>query len=230
MEEIKWLKYLWPLEMGHIFLIKFVCTQICAHNKLITGHYNSGNDRGGVSLFLKRDAMELIRLGDKIISRRKIDQTIGEIFNLRAKGLSQTEVAARLGVDRTLVCRLENLGEIRKGRRLAVVGFPILNKKEVEEALEREGVDYVFIMSEEERWDFIKEKSGVHLFDSIMELIAKAHSFDQVIVIGSNQRIKIFEAVLDKEVVGFEIGESPIQEDKFVKVEDLIELVRAVKE
>ncbi|MDD4335711.1 MAG: helix-turn-helix transcriptional regulator [Desulfotomaculaceae bacterium] len=173
--------------------------------------------------------MELIRLGDKIISRRKIEQAVNKILNLRMKGLSQTEVAQRLGVDRTLVCRLENLGELRKGRSLAVVGFPILNKKEVEEALEREGIDLVFIMSEKERWQFIKQKSGVALFDSIMEQIAKVHSYDQVIVIGSNQRIKVFEAVLDKEVVGFEIGESPIQEDKIVKIDDLIKLVRAVK-
>jgi transcriptional regulator with XRE-family HTH domain len=174
--------------------------------------------------------MELIRLGDKIISRRKIDQSINKILNLRMKGLTQTEVAQRLGVDRTLVCRLENLGEIRKGRSLAVVGFPILNKKEVVDALEREGVDLIFIMSEEERWQYIKQKNGVDLFDSIMEQIAKVHSFDQVILIGSNKRIKIFEAVLDKEVVGFEIGESPIQEDKFVNIDDLIKLVRAVKE
>ena len=174
--------------------------------------------------------MELIRLGDKIISRRKIDQAINKILNLRMKGLTQKEVAQRLGVDRTLVCRLENLGELRKGRSLAVVGFPVLNKKEVEEALEREGVDLVFIMSEKERWQFIKQKSGVDLFDSIMEQIAKVHSYDQVIVIGSNQRIKVFKAVLNKEVVGFEIGESPIQEDKIVEIDDLIKLVRAVKE
>ena len=174
--------------------------------------------------------MELIRLGDKIISRRKIDQAINKILNLRMKGLTQKEVAQRLGVDRTLVCRLENLGELRKGRSLAVVGFPVLNKKEVEEALEREGVDLVFIMSEKERWQFIKQKSGVDLFDSIMEQIAKVHSYDQVIVIGSNQRIKVFKAVLHKEVVGFEIGESPIQEDKIVEIDDLIKLVRAVKE
>jgi transcriptional regulator with XRE-family HTH domain len=173
--------------------------------------------------------MELIRLGDKIISRRKIDQAVNKILDYRVKGLSQTEVAQRLGIDRTLVCRLENLGEIRKGRSLAVVGFPVLNKKEVEEALESEGVDLVFIMSEKERWQFVQQKSGVDLFDTIMEQIAKVHSFEQVIVIGSNKRIKIFEDVLAKEVVGFEIGESPIQEDKFVEIVDLIELVRAVK-
>lgn len=173
--------------------------------------------------------IDLIRLGEKLISRRKIDKAVGEILKLRAEGLSQTEVAGRLGLDRTMVCRLENLGEIRKGRRLAVIGFPILNKKELEEALEKEGIDFVFLMSEQERWQYIRQKSGIELFDAIMDLIARAHSFDQVVVIGSNQRIKIFEAVLDKEVVGFEIGESPIQEDRYVEVEKVLELVRAIK-
>jgi transcriptional regulator with XRE-family HTH domain len=172
--------------------------------------------------------MDLIRLGEKIISRRKIDQTVGEILRLRAEGLSQTEVAGRLGLDRTMVCRLENLGEIRKGRRLALIGFPILNKKELEEALEKEGIDFIFLMSERERWEYIRKKSGIELFDSIMEIIARTHSFDQVIVVGSNQRIKIFEAVLDKEVIGFEIGESPIQEDKYVEIEKVLELIRAI--
>lgn len=174
--------------------------------------------------------MKLIRLGEKVISRRKIDQFVDKVLSFRAKGMTQTEVASRLGVDRTLVCRLENLGEIRKGRRLAVVGFPVLNKNELRDALEREGVEFVFLMTESERWDFIRQKSGIDLFNSIMELIAKAHSFDQVLVIGSSQRIKIFEAVLDKEVVGYEIGDSPIREDKYVEVSDIIEIVRAIKE
>ena len=173
--------------------------------------------------------MDLIRLGEKIISRRKLDSVISEILSLRAKGLSQTEVASRLGVDRTLVCRLESLGEIRKGLRLAVVGFPVLNKEEVRQALEREGVDFIFLMSEKERWEFIKQKSGIELFDSIMELIAKAHSYDHIVIIGSNKRIKIFEAVLDKDVVGFEIGESPIQEDKYVDPGKIVKLIRAIK-
>jgi len=168
-------------------------------------------------------------LGEKILSRRKIDQAVNEILIMRAKGLSQTEVATRLGVDRTLVSRLESLGEIRKGRSLAVVGFPILNKEEVREALEGEGVDLIFLMSEKERWEYLRDKSGLTLFDSIMETIAMLHSFDQVVMIGSNKRIKIIEAVLDKEVVGFEIGESPIQEDKYVETENIIELVRAIK-
>jgi transcriptional regulator len=73
--------------------------------------------------------VDLIRIGEKIISRRRIDQYVSRMLELRAKGLSQAEVAGRLGVDRTLVSRLESLGEVRKGKRIAVVGFPIQKKK-----------------------------------------------------------------------------------------------------
>jgi transcriptional regulator with XRE-family HTH domain len=173
--------------------------------------------------------LDLIRLGEKIISRDKIDRAVDEILSLRVKGISQTEVAARVGVDRTLDSRLESLGEVRKGGRLAVVGFSVLNKEEVREALEEEGVDHIFLMTEKERWDFLKDKSGLTLFDTLMDTIAMLHSFDQIIMIGSNKRIKIVEAALDKEVVGFEIGESPIQEDKYVEIEKIIELVRLIK-
>lgn len=174
--------------------------------------------------------MDFWRLGDKIISRKKIDGIVAKMFELRSGGMSQTEVATRLGVDRTLVCRLENLGEIRKGKRLAVFGFPIKNKQEIYDTLVKEGVDYIFLLTEHERWDFIGQKSGLELFNTIMEMIARAHTFDQVVVMGSNKRIKITETVLDKEVVGFEIGESPIREDKYVDPEEIIRLIRFIKQ
>lgn len=173
--------------------------------------------------------MDLVRMGGKVISLRKLNKTVIEIFNLRSTGLSQTEVASRLGLDRTMVCRLESLAEVRKGRRLAVLGFPVANKEELQTALQAEGVDLVLLMNETERWNFVREKSGLDLFDSIMELIAMIHTFDQVIFIGSNKRIKIIEAVLDKEVVGFEIGESPIQEDKYIPPQEIVNLVRVIK-
>jgi len=174
--------------------------------------------------------MDIVRIGEKIISRRRIDRMVSEMLQLRAAGLPQTEVAHRLGVDRTLVSRLESLGEIRKGRRVAVVGFPIKNKEELSAALSAEGVDFVLLMTEAERWDFIRQKSGLDLLNTLMGLIARAHSFDRVVVIGSNKRIRIIEAALDKEVVGYEIGESPIQEDKYVDVGEIVHLVRSIKE
>lgn len=173
--------------------------------------------------------MDLVRMGGKVISLRKLNKMVTEIFNLRSAGLSQTEVASRLSLDRTMVCRLESLAEVRKGRRLAVLGFPVANKEELQTALQAEGVDFVLLMNEAERWKFVRDKSGLDLFDSIMELIAMIHTFDQVVFIGSNKRIKIMEAVLDKEVVGFEIGESPIQEDKYIPPQEIVNLVRVIK-
>ena len=172
--------------------------------------------------------LSLIRLGEKVISRRKIDQTIDEILRLRANGMTQAEVANRIGVDRPLISRIECLGEIRKGSSVAVIGFPILNKDEIRAALESEGVELILILSEKERWKYL-EKSGLTLFDTLMEIIARLHSYDHVVVIGSNKRIKIIEAVLDKEVIGYEIGESPIREDKYVDPGIIIELIRAIK-
>jgi len=173
--------------------------------------------------------MDLIRISDKVISRHKIDNFITEILQLRSMGLSQTDVAARLGIDRTLVSRLENMGEVRKGKSVAVVGFPISNRDEIFNLLQAEGVDYALLMTEKERWDFVRQKSGIELFDAIMELIALAHSYDQIVVIGSDKRIKIIRAVLDKKVVGLVIGESPIKEDKYVDPAELVAVIRAIK-
>ncbi|SFR09338.1 transcriptional regulator [Desulfoscipio geothermicus] len=173
--------------------------------------------------------MDLIRIGDKVVSRHKIDTLINEILRLRSAGLSQTDVAAGLGIDRTLVSRLESLGEVRKGKSVAVIGFPIANREEIYALLQDEGVDFALLMSEAERLDYVRQKSGIELFDSIMELIAKAHSYDQVVVIGSDKRIKIIRAVLDKEVVGLEIGESPLKEDKYVDPAEVAAVIRAVK-
>jgi transcriptional regulator with XRE-family HTH domain len=173
--------------------------------------------------------VDLIRIGDKVVSRHKIDTFINEILQLRSAGLSQTDVAAGLGIDRTLVSRLESLGEVRKGKSVAVIGFPIANREEIYALLQDEGVDFALLMSEAERLDYVRQKSGIELFDSIMDLIAKAHSYDQVVVIGSDKRIKIIRAVLDKEVVGLEIGESPLKEDKYVDPAEVAAVIRAVK-
>lgn len=173
--------------------------------------------------------MDLIRIGGKIISRRKIARTIDQILEMRSTGVAQQETAHRLGVDRTFISRLENMGEVRKGQRIAVVGFPIKNKGEILEVLQREGIEFTLIMTEKERWDFVKKARGIDLLNKTMNLIAEARSFDIVVVIGSNERIKIIETILDKEVVGLEIGESPIEEDKYVDPQKILEILNAVK-
>lgn len=173
--------------------------------------------------------MQLLRIGDKLLDRDRIIKTIDEILNLRIQGLSQQEVANRLNVDRTFVSRLEGIGEVRRGGKVAVIGFPLKNKDELIKVLQEEGVEFYLIMTDEERWRFVREKTGQELLNETMNLIAKARNYDVVIVIGSNYRIKLSEALLDNEVLGIEIGTSPIQEDVYLDPEKLRSLIRSLK-
>ncbi|CEP68980.1 Uncharacterized [Moorella glycerini] len=170
--------------------------------------------------------MDLIRIGDKLISRRKINSILERIFELRCQGFSQQETARQLDVDRSFVSRLETLGEVRRGRRIAVVGFPVANKAEMENMLRQEGVEYILLLTDAERWDFVRQKSGLELLNQLMEIVARVRDYDVVIIIGSDYRIKVSEALLGREVVGVEIGPSPIRGDREVDVEGLRVLVR----
>ena len=82
--------------------------------------------------------MDFYRIQDKMVSREKLMATVTRILELRSRGLSQQETADRLKVDRTFISRLETLGELRKGQTIAVIGFPILNKAEIQELAENE--------------------------------------------------------------------------------------------
>lgn len=72
--------------------------------------------------------MPLVRVGEKVIDRDKVDRVLDRLFELRQNGVSQAEAAARVGIDRSFVSRIENLGEVRKGKRVALIGFPVGNK------------------------------------------------------------------------------------------------------
>jgi transcriptional regulator len=173
--------------------------------------------------------MDLIRIGDKLISKEKIIESIEEMLKLRQRGLSQAEVAKRFGTDRTFVSRLENLGEVRKGKTIALVGFPIKNIDEIRDLAVQEGVDYVLLMTDKERWDFVYEKTGIELLNEVMGLIYKVRQYDVVIIIGSDQRLRLFKALLDKEVVSISIGKSPITQDKYIDPDSLREVIRKLK-
>lgn len=172
---------------------------------------------------------DLIRIGEKLISMEKLKRIIEQILEQRSQGMSQQEAADRFGVDRTFISRLEGLGAVRKGSSLAVIGFPIGNKQEILDLLTELGVDFSLIMANDERWRFVQEKSGIELFNEIMSMVAKVRTYDVVIFIGSRQRIKWSAALLDKEVVGYELGETPITEDKQVDSERLRSLILGVR-
>lgn len=174
--------------------------------------------------------MDLVRIGNKLISRNRLIRRIDEILQMRVAGKSQQETAEALGVDRTFISRLEALGEIRKGGKVALIGFPIENKKELEEAALAEGVDFFLVLTESERWRFAEGMSGAELVNEIMRIGAELRSYDAVIVLGSDMRISMIEALIGKDnVIGIEIGRSPIRQDVKVDVAQIVELLRTLK-
>ena len=87
---------------------------------------------------------EFLRVGDKLLDKGKIARAVERVLAMRAAGASQQEAADAVGVDRSFVSRLEALGEVRRGGRVALVGFPVANKAEIEavareEAAAKEG-------------------------------------------------------------------------------------------
>jgi transcriptional regulator with XRE-family HTH domain len=173
--------------------------------------------------------MDYIRIQDKIISMQKINNNIGKILQLRARGVSQQEVADRMSIDRTFISRLESLGELRKGQTIACIGFPIVNKQEIQEVLEKEGVDYILLMTEQERLDYVDKRTGREMLNELMELTARMRKYEVVIAIGSDERIKLIKGVLDSEVISVEIGTSPITEDKWVDPKEIRKILRTIK-
>ena len=173
--------------------------------------------------------MRFIRIGNKLISTEKLNRIISTILELRVQGYSQSEVANRLNIDRPFISRLETLGEIRKGKRIAVIGFPIANKQELETMLIEEGVEYTLLLTDKERWEFVEGHNGVDLLNSIMKIIAELRAYDVVIAIASNYRINLCQTLLDKEVIGVEIGKSPIEEDKYVSVDEIRDIIKYIK-
>lgn len=173
--------------------------------------------------------MDFYRIQDKIISWQKLEKTLHKALSLRANGFSQQEVADRLQIDRTFISRLEGIGELRKGQSIACIGFPILNKEEIEEILQKGGVEATFLMTEEERLDFINIRSGKELLNELMDLTARFKEFEIVILIGSDERIKLVENILDGQVISIEIGSSPITEDKWVDPDKVRQILRNIK-
>ncbi len=171
----------------------------------------------------------LMRIGEKLVSTSRIHRVVDQILELRSQGQSQQEVAEQIGVDRTFISRMEGLGEVRKGERIAVIGFPIGNKEEIEGIAQEEGVDFVWVMTNEERWQFAEDRSGAKLANELMVLFSRLRDFDTIIFLGSDMRIKLVEAMLAPEtVLGIELGKSPIREDKYVDPTEFRALIRSL--
>lgn len=176
--------------------------------------------------------MEFVRIGEKLISRAKIQRAVDRILEARVKGASQLEAAGLAGVDRSFVSRLESLGEVRKGMKIALIGFPVGNRDEVEAVAREEGVDYTLLFTDEERWDYVQKQSGLVVFNKIMEIVAEMREYDVLVFLGSDKRVELVESVLGPgiEVIGLELGTSPIVGDRRVDPEVLRNLLRQIRE
>ncbi len=173
--------------------------------------------------------MDFFRIGKKLISKSKIDSVINKILQMRVKGLTQEEIAKELGIERSFISRVEKLGEIRKGKRIALIGFPVKNKEELEKIAKEKGVDYILLLTQREREVFISKKSGARLFNEIVDLIASLASFDVIIFLGSDRRVKLVEDIFKREVIGISLGPSPIREAKYVNPELLKNVIENIQ-
>jgi len=174
--------------------------------------------------------MDFVRIGDKIISQSKLKQSIYEILEYRVRGYSQQEVARKFNMDRSFISRLEKLGEVRKGKKIAVIGFPVLNKEEIIEICQAESVDFTLIMTEKERWQFLETKSGLELFNELMQTLSKVRDCDVVILLASDKRVKLVKGLLEGEVMQITLGRSPLSEDQYVVPDQVKELIITAKE
>jgi len=173
--------------------------------------------------------MNIIRVGEKILSQEKLEREINKILHLRTDGLTQGEVARKLGIERTFVSRLESLGEIRKGKKIALVGFPIKNKFEIMKKAQEIGIDFSLILNKKESNEFIENKTKIDLFNEVISIINNLIDFDLIVFLGSNKRVDVAEKLFSIQVIGVEIGNSPITEDQYVDPERIENILNEVK-
>lgn len=171
--------------------------------------------------------MKLYRIGDKVISEDKLHDAIASILDDRQAGATQDDVAKSRGVQRSFVSFLETLGEVRKGSRVALVGFPVANADEVKALAGRHALDFVLVLSQEER-ESIESGEVTTVFNTLLETIATLRDYDTVVLMASDWRIKTMERILGTEVVGIPLGPSPLREAVTVDIEQLDEILAGV--
>ena len=164
--------------------------------------------------------MRIFRIGEKVVSRDKLVGVIDEILADREAGSTQEEAARAHGVQRSFVSFLESLGEVRRGARTAVIGFPVANAAEVTALTERLGIDFTLVFSQAER-ESIEHASGAEVFNRLLETMATLRDYDVVVVMASDWRIELIEKVLGTETITLPLGPSPLREDVNVDIDEL---------
>jgi len=171
--------------------------------------------------------VRFFRIGEKVVSQEKLFDSLVEILTDREAGATQEEVARSHGVQRSFVSFLESLGEVRRGARIALVGFPVANAEEVRALAAEHGVDFVLVFNQAERED-IEGSSGGEVFNRLLETLATLRDYDVIILAASDWRIELIERILGKEVVGIPLGHTPLRADVPVDLAELEHILAGV--
>ncbi|MEW5784416.1 MAG: transcriptional regulator [Bacillota bacterium] len=170
----------------------------------------------------------ILRIGDKLISLDKGARLLERVIKLRAQGVSQQEVAHRLSLDRSFISRLESIGEIRKGKRVAVLGFPIQNTAELTAICRDMGLEFVLLLNNRERWSLVGDKQALDFFNEMFDIVTRLKSFDTLVLITSEKWYRLAEALLDTQIVFINLGATPVQEDRLIDPAQFQEALKPV--
>jgi len=161
------------------------------------------------------------RVGDKMISLGKATRVVERVLELREKGVSQQETAKRLHLDRSFVSRLEAIGEIRKGNRVAVIGFPLENTGDLSDICHSYGLDFYLLLNNRDRWEMVRDQQALDFFNRMFDLVARLREFDTLIMITSERWHHLAEALLDIQIIYINLGPTPIREDRYLDPQQL---------
>lgn len=171
--------------------------------------------------------MRFYRIGDKVVGHDKLVERIEAILADREGGATQNEAAADHGVDRSFISWLETLGEVRRGKRVAVIAFPVSNVAEVRSVCDERGVEMAMIISQAEREGFEAGRAD-DVFNLVLDTLADLKDFDVVIILASTKRTGAIEKILGREVIARSLGSSPLRHDVAVDLDELSDLLDAV--
>jgi hypothetical protein len=168
--------------------------------------------------------MKLIRIGEKIINRERLYRLVDNILVLRANGATQQDVANTLDLERPFISNLERLGEVRVGRRVAMVGFSIINQKDVKSIARDWGIDSVHLFNGEMLSKFISkaEVDERGILKRLLKALSGLRNFDLLIFLGQGNEGRLLEKTLGVQVLNVPVH-SKSESGVFVDITELEE-------
>ena len=172
---------------------------------------------------------DLYRIGGKLVSRDKLATALDALLSDRAQGATQAEAARAAGVSRSFVSNLESLGEVRSGARVALIAFPVSNGEALRELAEDFSLDCVLTFSQDER-ERAEGADAKDMFNRLLDTLAELNDYAAVVILASDWRIETFKRVVDADVIGIELGVSPLEHDVEADVERVRQVLTGVVE